>query len=310
MKRYLIWIVAMVLMVPITISHAARDSWLTLSNNNNFINAKQFMTIPFSRSRLEINKVDYLITEWWRYSTGETSIHGFISHNSIDYAVPYGTPVYAPTDGWIHASYYNTTLWAIGKRKMYQGKTINYGLWYRVQLIHPDPNDPFNPSKVTFIQMAHLSRFAPRVAKTVEWLPYIYDEIEDALKINNYSLTSQDLTFILKGRNLRRAIHVEQWDLIWYVGNSWLEQGEEVDIWYLPQTYLKDPNNSRDEPHVHVQLYSRSLDGSKKPWSTKNIYNLWTELVWSQYPTHNNWLILTTWHLFKSMNGKLPDYAK
>jgi hypothetical protein len=269
-----------------------------------------FMTIPLSRQWLDKHKISYEISEWRVYSTGEQVIHWLVNHRSIDYAVPYGTPVYAPTDGRIQASYYNTTLWAVGKRVIYDGKTINYGLWYRVQIIHPDPQDPLNPDKVTFVQLAHLSRFAPRVAKTISWLPYIYDAVEDAVKIDNYSLTSQNLKLILKGMNLRRAIYVKRWDLIWYAGDSWLERGEEIDTSYKPKMYIKNPHNSRDEPHIHLQLYNRLPSGSKKPWSTKDPYNLWTGATWPQYPTHDNWLVLTPWHLFKSTDGKLPDYAK
>jgi hypothetical protein len=292
------------------LSGSLTQSWSIVQQSIADTITQPFMTIPLSRQRLNKKNISYKITEWWVYTTWEQSIHGIINHKSVDYAVPYGTPVYAPTDGWIHASYYNTTLGAIGKRVMYKGKSINYGLWYRVQLIHPDPSDLLNPDKVTFVQMAHLSRFSPRIAKTIQWLPYIYDVAEDAVKINNYSLSSQTLTMILKGRKSRSMIYVKQWDLIWYAGNSGLEQDEEIGSWYIPKMHIKDPKNSRDEPHIHLQLYNRLPDGSKKPGSTKDPYNQWTVATWPQYPTHDNWLILNPWNLFKSMDGKLPDYAK
>lgn len=271
--------------------------------------SKQFMTIPLSRTWLKRHNIDYQISEWWIYSTGEQTIHGLINHRSVDYVVPYGTPVYAPVDGFIQASYYNTTLGEIGKRTMYQDKTINYGLWYWVQIVYPDPAHPLDPSKVTFIQIAHLSRFAATIAQTIKWLDYVYDAAEDAVKIDNYALTYTQLAFILRGMNTR-VIPVKQWDLIGYAGKSGLEWWEEIWSWYVPKMYTKDPNLSRDEAHLHVQLYERWDTWWKKPWSTKDIYHLWTGAIWSQYPTHTNWLMLTPWHLFKSKDGKLPDYAK
>ncbi len=311
MKKYLIWSAAIVLSLlslSTVVVQAAWDSWIVWSGKISIADTKQFMTIPLSRSWLEMNSVDYLITEGWRYSIEETSIHKLVSHGSVDYAVPYGTPIYAPTDGWIHASYYNTTLWAVGKRQMYQGKTLNYGLWYWVQIIRPDPQDPFNTDKITFIQLAHLSRFSPSVAETIAWLSYIYDAGEDAIKINNYSLSSQDLADIVRGKSVSHIIPIKQWDLIGYVGNSWLEQGEDVGPRYKPKSHIKDPRNSRDEPHIHVNIYKRSLDGSKKRWSIQDPYYLQTTA--DRYPTHINGLTLTSWHLFKSFDGKLPDYAK
>jgi hypothetical protein len=308
MKKYLIWSIVAILVLSTVVVQSAWDSWIVWSGKVSIVDTKQFMTIPLSRSWLEQHSIDYLITEWWRYSTGEISIHGLVNHGSVDYAVPYGTPVYAPTDGWIHAWYYNTTLWAVGQRQMYQGKTLNYGLWYWVQIIRPNPQDPFNTDKIIFIQLAHLSRFSPSVAQTIQWLPYIYDAGEDAIKINNYSLSSQDLKDIIRGKSVSHIIPIKQWDLIGYVGNSWLEQWEEIGSWYIPRPHIKNPHNSRDEPHIHISIYKRSLDGSKKRGSVQDPYKLQTTA--EKYPTHINWLVLTSWHLFKSSDGKLPDYAK
>lgn len=278
-------------------------------NTTNIDNSKQYMTIPLSYQWLKANHISYQINEWWIYTPGEKEIHGITNHKSIDYAVPYGTPVYAPVDGFVQWSYYNTTYGATGDRVMYQNQTINYGLWYRAQIIHPDPSDPLNPDKVTFIQLAHLSRFSPTVAKTIKGSEYIYDPVEDAMKIDNYSLTYNELAFVLRGQNIR-TIAVKQWDLIWYAGNSGLEQWENVDEDYSPKTHVYDPQNSRDDAHIHVQTYQRNTQWGKISSSIQDLYHLWTWATGPEYPNHNNWWVLTSWHMFKTMDARLPDYAK
>jgi len=275
---------------------------------SNIVN-NNYLTIPLSRSWLEKNKISYQINEWWMYSSGEKAIHWLTNHKSIDYTVPYGTPVYAPVDGFIQGSYYNTTLWAIGSRVMYQDRTINYGLWYRVQIVYPDPRDPFDPSKVTFIQLAHLSRLSPIVEQTIKGSDYIYDPVEDAMKIDNYSLTYTDLAFVLRAMSTR-VIPVKQWELIWYAGNSGLEHWENVDENYIPRDYVFDPQNSRDDVHIHMQTYKRNSNGSKISTSIKDPYHLGTWATGPNYPTHDNWWALTPWHVFKTMDGRLLDYAK
>gem|GEM_PF-7102258 len=75
--------------------------------------------------------------------------------------------------------------------------------------MYPDPRDPFDPSKVTFIQLAHLSRLSPIVEQTIKGSDYIYDPVEDAMKIDNYSLTYTDLAFVLRAMSTR-VIPVKQ----------------------------------------------------------------------------------------------------
>lgn len=288
---------------------AARDSFESPAHHTSTNSpSSQFMTIPLSRDWLTKNNIAYEISEGWNYTWWEQQIHGLVSHWSVDYAVPYGTPVYAPVNGYIHASYLNTTLGMPGRRRLYQGQPVNYGLGYRAQIIYPDPSDPLNPNKITFIQLAHLSRFSSKLAATIEWLPYVYSAWEDAVKINNYSLSTTDLEPVLRWEEHSGIIPIKRWELIGYVGTSGLEQWEEIVSGYTPTMYPDNPYHSRDEPHVHIQIYRRRAWGGRNAASITDPYNL----RWSaeSYPTHSNWLTLTLWHMFKTTDGKLPDYAK
>ncbi|MEY3197571.1 MAG: hypothetical protein RL023_84 [Candidatus Parcubacteria bacterium] len=56
---------------------------------------------------LPFQQQSYTISEAWTYSDKEHAIHGFRKHQAIDYALPYGTKIYAPTTGFVLATYQN-----------------------------------------------------------------------------------------------------------------------------------------------------------------------------------------------------------
>jgi murein DD-endopeptidase MepM/ murein hydrolase activator NlpD len=86
-----------------------------------------YLTLPL--------KSDFKISEGYIYSEEERSIHKRYFHKGIDYACPYGTPVYASADGYAVAGYHRFT--EINKDKtlkLYQGLPMGNGFGYFIQI--------------------------------------------------------------------------------------------------------------------------------------------------------------------------------
>lgn len=86
---------------------------------------KLFLRLPFKKQK-------YRITEGWIYSDQEFDIHSFCGHCGIDFALPYGTELYAIEDGLAISSYFSRKL-----HHKYKNKDVWFGLGYFVQIYYP-----------------------------------------------------------------------------------------------------------------------------------------------------------------------------
>ena len=122
-------------------------------------------------------KSDYKISEGYIYSNYETSVHGNYFHKGIDYACPYGTPIYAAANGYAVASYFRFTAFNKDDKsvKLYKGLPMGNGLGYFIQIYHPEEVCGIKGGRVT--QYGHLSRFADGIyAKTFRWQDRDWEE--------------------------------------------------------------------------------------------------------------------------------------
>jgi len=273
-----------------------------------WINTKiePFLTIPFSLSNLEKKNTQYTITEWWIYSLFEQNMHGKSLHNWIDLAAPYGTPVYAPFDGYAHTSYYNTTLWKKWDRRIYGWSTLNYWLWYFIQMIYQNPKNLKDPSKVWFVQFAHLKWFWPNMPKLL-LEDYKYDPIEDAVKIDNYQITHKEIEKIFSQSwyKSKKWIFIKKWTLIGFVWTSGIEKWIEVWSWFVPDNKKYD---SWDEGHIHFSIYRRDSQWYKIWWSNIDPYGIYS--WYTEYPDQKNSIQLNLWNLFLRDTNNKPLFAK
>jgi hypothetical protein len=110
-----------------------------------------YLTLPL--------KNGFSISEGYIYSKYETSVHGRYFHYGIDYACPYGTPVYASASGYAVAGYNRfTELNEDGTFKLYKGLPMGNGLGYFIQIYHPYNICKVKGGRIT--QYGHLSKFA------------------------------------------------------------------------------------------------------------------------------------------------------
>jgi len=110
-----------------------------------------YLTLPL--------KNGFSISEGYIYSKNETSVHGRYFHYGIDYACPYGTPIYAAASGYAVAGYNRfTELNEDGTLKLYKGLPMGNGFGYFIQIYHPYNICKVKGGRIT--QYGHLSKFA------------------------------------------------------------------------------------------------------------------------------------------------------
>jgi len=250
------------------------------------IPATPYLTLPFRESDL---KGGYDITEGWIYSQEEQEIHGLVNHNGIDIAVPYGTEVVAPTDGYAMSSYH--TFWLRGDAgiiKKYQGMPLRFGLGYFVQIYASSIN--------RFIQMAHLSDidssvpFSPPIANEEDWMP------------NNHTLRIAEL------KNYQKVVMVEKGQPLGKVGYSGLAWGYEDYRVGIQRPLQIDPTiqKSWDEPHVHFEEFWRDQNTGQKI-ANRDPYGIYSTR--EDYPTPIRRGISGKDSLFFIGNNSLPSLA-
>lgn len=248
--------------------------------------ADPYLTLPFRESDV---KSGYDITEGWIYSQEEQAIHGFIDHNAVDIAGPYGTLVTAPSDGFAMSSYH--TFWLkdnSGRTKTYQGKPLRFGLGYFVQMYIPSVN--------RFIQMAHLSDIDPSIPFSVpvangdDWSP------------TNHTLKVTDI------RNHPQIVEVKRGMPLGKIGFSGLAFGYEDYSAGVQRPVKIDPNiqKSWDEPHVHFEEFWRDQNTGQK--IQRDPYGIYSTA--RDYPTLTRKGLNGENPLFFIGNNSLPVFAE
>ena len=231
------------------------------------IPSEKYLTLPFRERDL---KGQYQITEGWEYSAEEQAIHGQKIHLGIDFAVPYGTPVVAPFDGFAMSSYHAHWLMEGDRKRLYQEEPIRFSLGYFVQV--------YNPRVNRFIQLAHLSDIDP----SIPFSKPVYDKEEDNWNPVNHTLTIEQLI------NHTMVAAIKRGDPLGRVGFSGLALGKE-QIEYIEEAerplVLDKPIRSWDEPHVHFEeTFRNQKTGAKE--GQRDPYDLYT--TFENYPTPQN----------------------
>lgn len=254
------------------------------------VDGKKIQPEPYLR--LPFKKVDGAkakIAEGWLYSKEELQItHIPPKHDGIDYALPYGTPVLAPADGFAIASYQTSTLLnKNGEVILYKDKPVNMGYGYFVRM--------YVPAVDRFVTIAHLSEidvtipFSPPEQSDGGWLDTNTKMPADLWMDTNIT------TFIKKGT------------VIGKVGYSGLTWGyEEYDWSGVP--YVIDPAEykSWDEPHIHLEEHwidseTQEITAERDPYG---IYS-----TFEDYPTQKNAVSLGKDPLFILNEDGTPKYA-
>lgn len=246
-----------------------------------------YLTLPFRASDVH---GDYDVTEGWKYSQAETDIHGFVEHNGVDFALPYGTPVVAPADGYALSSYH--TFWILddnGNKRTYQGKPIRFGLGYFVQMYIPSTN--------RYIQMAHLSDvdpaipFSQPVQNGEDWVP------------QNHTLSVPDL------KNSPMVVQVRKGQVIGKVGFSGLAWGYDEYSSGAARPVAIDPNvqKSWDEPHIHFEDFWRDQTTGVK-MANRDPYGIYGSF--QDYPTPDRRGVQMLSPLFYLGHNGLPRFAR
>lgn len=249
-----------------------------------------YLSLPFKKTDFtESKNTSYDITEGWLYSQAEKSIHGFNHHVGIDFAVAYGTPLVAPTDGYAMSSYHTFWLKNNNNRiKTYQNKPLRFGLGNFIQIYIPEVN--------RFIQIGHLSDidknipFSQPILHEDDWLP------------TNHTLTIQELI------NDPKVVKIARGQLLGRVGFSGLGWGYTDYQAGCDRPLILDPEkySSWDEPHVHYEeCYRDQTDGKK--FAQRDPYGIYS--IFSDYPTPVRQGVLSQEPLFFMDDNHLPQFA-
>lgn len=246
-----------------------------------------YLTLPFRKADVHGR---YDITEGWMYSTGESAIHGFTEHDGVDFALPYGTPVVAPADGYAMSSYH--TFWILnedGSKRTYEGKPIRFGLGYFVQMYIPSVN--------RYIQIAHLSDvdaaipFSTPSANGEDWVP------------SNHTLSVPDL------KMSPQYVKVRKGQVIGKVGFSGLGWGYEEYEAGATRPIAIDPTvkKSWDEPHIHFEDFWRDQTTGVK-MANRDPYGIYGTTADYPTPTRKGEPMMTPLFL-RGINPFLPKFA-
>ncbi len=191
-----------------------------------------FLTLPFTKQY-------YKITEGWHYSEQEKSIHGFVGHAAVDFALKRGTPVLAAADGIAISSYLSFPVKnEDGSPRLYQGKPVGYGFGYFVQVYHPENG--------LYTAYGHLEKVAENIKffkprKMGEKLWPVGHKLDP--NSSNYPGTL-----------------VKRGEVIGFSGDSGLTWG------YSDYPKRPDPSQfpSWDEEHLHFEVFERYGSRKKK----------------------------------------------
>lgn len=235
------------------------------------LDVQPFLYLPFSYKYYNI----FNVTEGWKYSwsigylhtigIGEYFIHGKALHGSVDYALPYWTPVLAPMDWYLIASYQNELLKEKWYVRTYQWLALHYGLGWYVQI--------WNPANNIFVILWHLSSIDKSIpvspAVATWWKKWVTRRDPTSVTFNATRIQQMiDSTTVYP-----YLVYVKKWQRIWTI---WLSGIEWWDWMRNELPIPRDPEYpalfSWDEPHLHLEVF-HVQDGQKALVDPYNIYS-------------------------------------
>lgn len=240
--------------------------------NGATVSATPYLTLPIKKSDVIKNgKVNYDVYQGWIYGEDELSIHGGNPvHAGFDIALPFGTQVFSPVDGYAMSTY--QTFWkkdAFGNVIRFKGQPLRMGLGYFVYMYVPSVN--------RFVELAHLSDIDPLIPfskpiyKDGGWMP-----TGNKIKIEGIE-QNPNFVFVTKGTPLGR------------VGYSGLALGTAVDYEdgnerpvVMPQEQFK----SWDIPHIHMEEFYIEQETFKKAWQ-RDPYAVYSTSEYYKTPNRN-----------------------
>ncbi len=201
---------------------------------------------PFLMS--PIQERAYQITEGMQYGTEESAIHGKINHDAIDFAAAIGSSVRAAASGFAIAGYqfeYAFTDLTRAKVRLWQNKTVGYGLGRFVLILHLEPA----------LRDRWLYTIYGHLLSTASHIPFY----EPERRINDADTGWEPIKFRQSPQaHITSAVIVKQGELIGEVGITGMEWGVEgsSELEYHPANYW-------DEPHTHFVTEIRGPQGEK-----------------------------------------------
>lgn len=202
---------------------------------------------------MPFGKQPYRVTEGWFYSRWENTVHGLWGHAGVDFELSRGTDVMAAASGWAMSSYYRRPYFdKKGKPLLYEGKRIEMGLGYFVQIYHPEVK--------RYTLYAHLGKVAEKI-------PY-----SPARRLKNGKIVPANLKVSPEKMSKHfRFVWVKRGEKIGKVGDSGICWGYDD----FPQRPNPKKFPTWDEIHLHFEELARDLkDGSrqKMPRDPYDIY--------------------------------------
>jgi hypothetical protein len=210
-----------------------------------------FLKLPFARQ-------PYTISEAWTYSDAEFAIHGLRKHQAIDFALPYGTKIYAPTTGFVLSTYQNGYITQGTGVKALSGEAIHYGYGYYINFR--------DPKRDLFMIFAHLSSISRKIpfytpkAKIIWWnLLWWNSWLNPGLGENIKAEILNDPSLFKKMKLVKAGDYL---GTVWVSG---LEQWEDLplEVKKAPAIPAKKAPKSRDESHLHMEIFQKSLLSGK-----------------------------------------------
>lgn len=194
-----------------------------------------FLQRPFGR------QVRPVITEGWYYSEEETQLHGATDHQSIDFAMPLGTPILAAADGLAVASFTEVPVPnKDGSHRQWKGKPIYFGAGLMIKIFHPNG---------WCTLYGHLHRLGRELIDASVYYPPI-QEVDGGFISKNISVSQNEV-----GRNVK-ALPVKAGQVIAYSGITGMGWGRPTYADWL----AGKPYEVCDEEHLRFQVSFSELN--------------------------------------------------
>jgi hypothetical protein len=232
------------------------------------------LALPFRKSDAARAGGTNNISEGWYYGE-ERGITGSELHKSIDFDLPYDSPVYAMADGWAAFTYQS---WLTTTE--YQGKRVGFGLGLWLLTLHKLPGSDV----YWWGKYAHLSAVKPGIKYLKPYVDSDGDWHEPDSGPDNLYVPDPQLALTFTP--------IKKGQLLGYVGDSGIEWGyrDQFDVatgTIAPRDRQAQPAWD-DDTHLHLQFYRRLQGDEPEPGKPFNSTVVAVE-PFGQYGTVRRW---------------------